>query len=336
MNILAIDIGGTKSAVGLCDLEQTPAGSIVKNVTALTTYPSRDYKSLLDLIARWQAQHQTLTFDAVGAGVAGPVVNGHVNLTNLGWNIHAEEISKAIKKPVRICNDMESHGWGTLGLTADQVVTLNTGRPGPGAKALIAAGTGLGESIIGWNGTRHTPMPGEGGHASFSPTNDLEDDLLKFLRHELSGHVSWERVLGGFDGFRNLAKFLATRQGHALPPYLKSLGDEPSDWGAAIVSATGDDFADAVLKLYARLYGKESANLALKCVPSGGVYIGGGIAPRILPYLHEHFMDGFTDKGRFRDLLSGFPVYVINDPLNGLKGAALQFKRDNTFTRTRQ
>jgi glucokinase len=318
MRILAVDIGGTKSAVGLCEVDAT-----VKNVMGLTTLASRDYRSLLDMINNWQAQHPDLSFDAVGAGVAGPVVNGHVHLTNLGWDIDAASLASAIKKPVRLCNDMESHGWGILGLGPDQTVTLNNGKPAAGAKALIAAGTGLGEAIIGWNGLLHAPMPGEGGHASFSPTNELEDDLLKFLRQEYSGHVSWERVLGGFDGFRNLARFLANHHKTPLPGYLTALGDKPADWGAAIVGAT-DMFADSVLTLYATLYGREAANLALKCVPSGGVYIGGGIAPRILPKLQKHFMAAFTDKGRFRELLTGFPVHVITDPLNGLKGAALQ------------
>ena len=327
MRILAVDIGGTKSAVGLCKLGVTPGHATVSEVFGLMTFVSRDYRSLLDMINNWQIQHRDLKFDAVGAGVAGPVVNGHVHLTNLGWDIDVADISAAIQKPVRLCNDMQSHGWGILGLAPAQTITLNKGKPAPGAKALIAAGTGLGEAIIGWDGKQHAPMPGEGGHASFSPTNELEDDLLKFLRQEYSDHVSWERVLGGFDGFRNLARFLASHQKTRLPGYLTAQGDKPADWGAAIVGAT-DTFADSVLTLYATLYGREAANLALKCVPSGGVYIGGGIAPRILPYLQKHFMTGFTDKGRFRELLNGLPVHVITDPLNGLKGAALQFCQD--------
>lgn len=199
MRILAVDIGGTKSALGLCELDAAQGNAAVKIVTGLTTFASRDFRSLLDMINTWQNLHPELAFDAVGAGVAGPVVNGHVHLTNLGWDIDSGAISSAIMKPVRLCNDMQSHGWGILGLTPDQIVTLNSGKPAHGAKALIAAGTGLGEAIIGWDGKRHAPMPGEGGHASFSPANELEDALLKFLRQEYSGHVSWERGAGNAD-----------------------------------------------------------------------------------------------------------------------------------------
>ena len=325
MKVLAIDIGGTKSAMGLCDLD----AHMVTNVTGLTTFVSKDYRSVLDMISDWQSQFPGWNVSAVGAGVAGPVINGSVHLTNLGWDINAAEISAAIKKPFKLCNDMESHGWGILGLTEDSVTVLNKGIHGPGAKALIAAGTGLGESIIGWDGKKNIPMAGEGGHSSFSPTTPLEDELLRFLRGELQGHVSWERILGGLDGFRHLARFLAAQRGEKLPDYLSELPDHQLDWGRAIVTAgeKDDGFATEVLTLYALLYGKEAANLALKCVPRGGVYIGGGIAPRIMPWLINHFMDGFTDKGRFAGLLSNIPVYVIQDNLNGLKGAAIQFAR---------
>ena len=170
-------------------------------------------------------------------------------------------------------------------------------------------------------------MPGEGGHSSFSPANDIEDELLRFLRTELRGHVSWERVLGGHDGFRHLAKFLAQHRGVELPTFLANLPSQQLDWGASILEAdnAGDPFARDVVSMYCTLYGRESANLALKCVPRSGVYLGGGIAPRMVRSLKESFMHGFTDKGRFKDLLGSIPVYVINDELNGLKGAAIQF-----------
>jgi glucokinase len=322
MRVLAIDIGGTKSSVGLCELN----GGVVTSVTGLANFISRNYRSMLDMIYDWNKSHPGIEFDGVGAGVAGPVVNKKVYLTNLGWDIDEGAISAALGKSVRVCNDMEAHGWGILGLTAGQIVSLNMGSQGAGAKALIAAGTGLGESVIGWNGVRHAPMAGEGGHSSFSPTNELEDLLLIFLRKELGGHVSWERVLGGLDGFRYLTKFLAASRGVSLPPFAAGLAAEQLDWGAATISAAegGDAFANEILALYARLYGREAGNLALKCVPRGGVYLGGGIAPRILPWLSKYFMEGFTDKGRFASLLSGLPVHVIMDGLNGLKGAALQ------------
>lgn len=323
MRVLAIDIGGTKAAVALCEV----AGGTVSSVRGLTKLASKDFRSVIDMIHSWQEQNRQEDFDAIGAGVAGPVVDGRVHLTNLGWDIDASQISRAFGKPFRLCNDMESHGWGLLGLTADHRHVINTGKPGPGAKALIAAGTGLGESIIGWNGRHHHPMPGEGGHSSFSPANDLEDELLQFLRQELKGHVSWERVLGGRDGFRHLTKFLSLHRGLSVPDYIQELPDSQLDWGAALLTAEarGDVFANDVLAIYATLYGREAANLALKCIPRSGVYLGGGIAPRMLPSLDQHFMVGFADKGRFADLLRSIPVYVVTDDLNGLKGAALQF-----------
>lgn len=323
MKILAIDIGGTKSAFGICHLD----ANRVTSVSCLTKLPSSDFKSLPAMISTWLEQFPGQSFDAIGAGVAGPVMDGRVHLTNLGWDIDSASISKAFAKPFRVCNDMESHGWGIIGLGDKQKICINPGHPAPGPMALIAAGTGLGESIIGWNGKHNHPMPGEGGHSSFSPTNPFEDELLLFLRRELPGHVSWERVLGGKDGFRHLSRFLANHRGTTLPQYLADLPTAQIDWGESVILADsrGDPFAKDVLAIYATLYGREAANLALKCMPRSGVYIGGGIAPRITPAIRESFMRGFADKGRFCDILKTLPVYIVNDELNGLKGAAIQF-----------
>jgi glucokinase len=325
MRVLAIDIGGTKSALARCEV----VDNVVKSVDGLTSFVSREFCDLPDMIHRWQTAHPEFHFDAIGAGVAGPVINQKVTITNLGWSIDAAEVAKAFAVPFKLCNDMESHGWGILGLSAEDIQTLNQGTPEPGPKALIAAGTGLGETIIGWDGTQNTPMPGEGGHASFSATTEIEDDLSRFLRGRLNGHVSWERVLGGLDGFKNLTLFMLGRGEHAKPLWLSRMTHDLLDWGPSLIEAakTGEPLADDVLALYCELYGKEAGNLALKCVTRGGVYIGGGIAPRIMPWMQQHFMKGFTAKGRFSVLLSSIPVHVIHDPLNGLKGAALQFIR---------
>lgn len=321
MRVLAIDIGGTKSALGICSLD----GQADPKVSNLLTLKSASYKSLMAMIKEWQSSHPEAKFDAVGAGVAGPVVAGGAHLTNLGWTIRSEDIAKSTGKPFRICNDIQSHGWSVLSLPSSSLEILNPGNEIPGPKALIAAGTGLGESIIGFDGDKHFPMSGEGGHASFSPCSDRESRLLEYLRGHGSAHVSWERILGGSDGFRNLAIFQAADKKISLPGYLEK---ESQDWGANIFKAAteGDDFANDVLSFYSELYGREAGNLALKCLCSGGLYIGGGIAPKILPWLKTYFMTGFCDKGRFKDLLSTIPVRVILDPLTGLKGAALQFR----------
>lgn len=321
MRVLAIDIGGTKSALGICSLD----GQTDPKVSDLLTLKSASYKSLMAMISDWQRSHPESKFDAVGAGVAGPVVAGGAHLTNLGWTIRSEDISKSTGKPFRICNDIQSHGWSVLSLPNSSLEILNKGNEVLGPKGLIAAGTGLGESIIGFDGRKHFPMSGEGGHASFSPCSARESRLLEYLRGNGNAHVSWERILGGSDGFRNLAMFQAADQKIKLPDYVNK---ESHDWGAMIVKAAteGDPFANDILRFYAELYGREAGNLALKCICSGGLYIGGGIAPKILPWLKTSFMTGFCDKGRFKDLLSTIPVRVVLDPLTGLKGAALQFR----------
>jgi glucokinase len=327
MRVLGIDIGGTKTALALCEL----SGMEVTGISGLTTLISRDFRSLETMIHEWQQSHPSLVYDAVGAGVAGPVVENKVHLTNLGWSIDGQRVSEVVKKPVFLCNDMRSHGWGIVGMREDDRIILNAGIPREGAKALIAAGTGLGESIIPWAGGHHLPMGGEGGHATFGPSSEIESELHRYLRGRIGEHVSWERVLGGFDGFRNLILFWREQvKVSAIPEWARSLTDLSADWGAALIQAGGggDPMANDILSFYATLYGKEAGNLALKCLPFNGLYIGGGIAPRIRPWLEKYFMKGFTDKGRFAKMMESIPVYVVMDPLNGLKGAALQCERN--------
>jgi glucokinase len=320
MRVLAIDIGGTKSALALCLLE----GTTDPKIGHLETFKSADFKSLEAMVDLWCSRHPSEVFDAIGAGVAGPIINGDVHLTNLGWTIQSSEVSRLTGKPFRICNDIASHAWGILSLPSMSLESLNPGKRRAGPKALIAAGTGLGESIISYNGEDYYPLSGEGGHATFAPSNDQEFRLLTFLRRKQSGHISWERILGGYDGFRNLAEFLAEDRKTKLPAFIPS---EIKDWGGSIAKAAadGDSFATDLLQFYAELYGREAGNLALKCLPFGGLYIGGGIAPKILPWIKTHFMRGFLDKGRFAEVLREIPVDVVLDPMTGLKGAALQF-----------
>lgn len=320
MRILAIDIGGTKSALATCKLTE----SCDPTLEHVESFNSKSFKSLTAMIEAWQLIHPSVAFDVIGAGVAGPLFGDSVHLTNLGWNISTKDISHRTGKPFKLCNDMVAHGWSILSLPTDQLEIINSGRPRKGPKVLIAAGTGLGESIISYDGVKYTPLPGEGGHASFSPCNSLERRLLEFISEKSSGHVSWERVLGGAEGFRNLGEFLAADVANPLP---SSLPVNEGDWGSAVESLAGkgDPLAKKIMETYAELYGREAGNLALKCLATGGVYIGGGIAPRILPWIKNHFMRGFTDKGRFKEVLSEIPVYVVLDRWTGLKGAALQF-----------
>lgn len=325
MDILSIDIGGTKAATAVCRVSD---GCIV-SVKQEMSWASREHSSLDAIIAKWYEANPQTRLDGVGIGVPGPVSGGFLKqfgrATNLGWQLDSSHLKHLFGVPVYLCNDMESHGWGILGLQENDVVTLNQGVPGPGSKALIAAGTGLGESIIAWSGTSHLPVGGEGGHSAFSPSTPPEDRLLTMLRKEYGGHVSWERILGGRYGFRHLAEFTVLDRGIVLPAALQKATHGLDDWGAAIIqlAASGDAFCDELLTWYATLYGREASNLAIKCVAHAGVYIGGGVAPRILPWLKNHFMSGFTDKGRFASMLAEMPVYIITDTSNGLKGAAL-------------
>lgn len=325
MNILAIDIGGTKAATAVCQVSD----GRVTDISHEASWPSREHGKLDEIIAKWQKKFPEVKLSGVGIGVPGPVSGGFLKqfgrATNLGWQLDSSSLRTLFGVPVYLCNDMESHGWGILGLQSTDVVTLNVGKPSLGCKALIAAGTGLGESIIAWSGEHHIPMGGEGGHSAFSPSSEEEDRLLVWLRSELGGHVSWERILGGRYGFRYLAQFRAMDRKVEIPAKLKSIVVDHDDWGAGIIQCAdaGDVFCSDILTWYATLYGREASNLAVKCVSHSGMYIGGGIAPRILPTLKKHFMTGFTDKGRFSDMLSEIPVHVIVDKMNGLKGAAL-------------
>jgi glucokinase len=320
MRVLAIDIGGTKSALALCSL----AGKTDPKIEHFETFKSSDFASLEGMVHLWQSRHPDQAFDAIGAGVAGPIINGGVHLTNLGWSIKSDEVTRATGKPFKICNDMASHAWGLMSLPPTSLESLNKGQERKGTKALIAAGTGLGEAIISYDGEKYYPLSGEGGHATFGPSDERELRLLAFLRRKHSGHISWERILGGHDGFRNLAEFLAHDMGIPLPEYIPP---EKKDWGSSIAQAAvdGNAFAIELMQFYAELYGREAGNLALKCLPFGGMYVGGGIAPKALPWIKTHFVRGFLDKGRFADVLRDIPVKVVLDPMTGLKGAALQF-----------
>lgn len=325
-NILAVDIGGTKIATAVC----TIANGHVTTIQHEASWHSREHQSFDEVVLDWRNRHPKIQLAGVGIGVPGPVNGGFLQqfgrATNLGWQLDAAALSKRFQDvPVYLCNDMESHGWGILGLKDDGAIVLNKGLPGDGCKALIAAGTGLGESIIAWEGKRHIPLGGEGGHSAFSPSTSQEDRLLVWLRKPLGGHVSWERVLGGRDGFRHLTQFHAFDTHIPIPENILREVKDNDDWGPAILqlAASGDPFCDHIVSWYATLYGREASNLAVKCVSRSGVYLGGGIAPRILPWLTKNFMTGFLDKGRFANMLSEMPVYVIVDKMNGLKGAAI-------------
>jgi glucokinase len=246
-------------------------------------------------------------------------------VTNLPWVVDADEIERKTGIPsVFLINDLEATAWGVPALGADALLTLNPGRsPACGNGAVIAAGTGLGEAGMCWNGHEMILFGCEGGHASFSPTDGLGDRLLRFLRvrHET---VSWERVLSG-PGLADLYRFMLAEAGQAEPEWFVE-AQRSGDPTPAVSKAglSGEcEIGAKTLEVFARLYGEEAGNLALKLMARGGVWVGGGIAPKILRTLEGGaFLDGFLAKGRMRPLLESMPVHVILDDRAALIGAA--------------
>jgi glucokinase len=252
------------------------------------------------------------------------VVDGRCVTTNLPWQLDEGVLARAIPAPrVRLLNDLEAAAHGVLTLPPDKVEPLQAGKARKGNMVLIAAGTGLGEAILVWDGARHLVIASEGGHADFAPRNDLEVDLLRFLQKEF-GHVSYERVLSG-PGLYNIYRFLRDT-GHALEP--QWLGDrlrsgDPSAVVSEVGLAGGHPLCTTALDLFVSIYGAEAGNLALKALAVGGVFIGGGIAPKISAKLADgSLLAAFSDKGRYRDLMGSIPVHLVLDPRAPLLGAA--------------
>jgi glucokinase len=259
-------------------------------------------------------------------GVAGPVKDRRVQVTNLPWVVDADALQAQLGfTQVSLLNDLEANAYGIATLRSNELVPINP-EADPmqvGNRALIAAGTGLGEAGLMWDGVAHRPFSSEGGHASFAPNDSLGDELLTFLRRE-HGHVSWERVLSGM-GMRNLYRFFRQRSGQPEPEWLTEQM-RTGDLGAA-VSAAGLAGTDPVcvdtVDCFTRNYGAEAGNLALKMLALGGVYIGGGIAPKMMAKMQSAlFLESFTHKGRLSPLLRSTPVYVILNDKTALQGAA--------------
>ncbi|HHO70605.1 MAG TPA: glucokinase [Halothiobacillus sp.] len=323
--ILAGDVGGTKTLLVLYRME---GDELI--VEREQQYRSGDFQSLEAIIQQFMLGHEPVF--AAGFGVAGPVVDGVSRTTNLPWVIEASVLSRRLGDiPVVLINDLQAAALGILALSPDDMIELNpNAEPRVGTASVIAAGTGLGEALLYFDGVLHHPIPTEGGHCDFAPNSPLEDDLLRFLRDRFGGHVSYERILSG-DGFRHLYDFLKDA-GHAIErDEVRHALETESDPNTVITryGVSGDDpLCVKTVQLFARIYGAEAGNLALKSLSVGGVYVSGAIAGHILPVLKAGtFMDGFLDKGRFAELLSKIPVRVVTNPKVPLIGAALAAKR---------
>jgi glucokinase len=308
--ILAGDIGGTNTRLALFEEPKAPI--------ALEIYPSREHGSLEEMVQAFLTLHPSQV-DAACFDVAGPVHNGRADPTNLAWPVAGASLAQLLGLPsVALLNDLEANAWGLPALGPDDLAVLNEGDPdATGNAAVCSAGTGLGEAGLYWDGARHRPFACEGGHTDFGPRSELEVDLYRFVDAEY-GHVSYERVCSGM-GLVNIYRFLVERSGEPASVELE---------GAAITHAAMgglDERASQAQTLMVSIYGAEAGNLALKVMATGGMYLGGGIPPRILPLLQEGgFMRSFTDKGRFDELLSRIPVRVILNDMTALLGAALR------------
>jgi glucokinase len=314
--ILAGDIGGTKTALAWVD-----KGAVVDS----RSYPSAHYGSLSDIVREFVAMSAPGQVHAACFGIAGPVVNGVVKATNLPWVIDAKDFVALLgTSSVRLINDLEAIAYGVAAVGDEGFVTLNAGRSDrPGNAAVIAAGTGLGEAGLYWDGRAHRPFASEGGHASFAPRDDVEIGLLQFLLAEYE-HVSWERVLSG-PGLYNIYRFLSYEELHDEPAWLAERVNTEDP--AAVIAECALDHTSPLcgqaLQLFASLYGAEAGNLALKTLATGGVFVAGGIAPKILPALTDGtFLRAFLGKGRLRSVLEAIPVRVVVSDTVALLGAA--------------
>lgn len=317
--ILAGDIGGTHARLALFESERGKLNEVVGE-----TFPSRQYQTLEEIVTKFVAAHP-LKVEAACFGIAGPVRNGRSETPNLAWVVDARQLAKAASvASLRLINDLEANAFGIATLSAKDFTVLNPGAPdAEGNQAVISAGTGLGEAGLYWDGKYHRAFASEGGHCDFAPRDDVEGELLLWLREQFP-HASWERVLSG-PGLYNIYRFLRD-SGRGEEPKWFAEETAHADAAAVISRAALENRCELCVKaldLFVSFYGAEAGNLALKIMALGGVYLGGGIAPKIASKLKQPgFMASFSAKGRMSALLEGIPVSIILNDLTALMGAA--------------
>jgi glucokinase len=316
------DIGGTKSTLAVISSKEGARVPIVE-----MTFPSRSYPDLEAMLSRF-LEEVRMSPDTVCLGVAGPVVEGRAKITNLPWMIDARDIKKKMNlRSVHLLNDLEAIAWAVPHLKKADIHTLNPGKKiRHGAMAVTAPGTGLGEAFLTWDENGYRAHPSEGGHTDFAPTSEMEAELLSYLRYEYS-HVSYEVVCSG-KGIPNIYAFFKEKEYDKEPVWLSQALVKADDPVPVIVDAALDreipcKICIHVMDTFTSILGAEAGNLALKVMATGGVFLGGGLPPRILPFLEKGlFMDSFRRKGRMSEMLSAIPVHVIMNPKAALLGAA--------------
>jgi glucokinase len=316
--ILAVDVGGTNTRLAVLE-----GGADGPRVLAAATFASRSHASLEEIVELFLSKHPGKV-EAAGIGVAGPIKEGRVVLTNLAWAVNAQEFARHFAIPyVDLMNDVEANAWGIAVLSPADFVAVNVGAEVPkGTAAVISAGTGIGQAALVWTGQEHLPIASEGGHVDFAPRNPLEIELFQYLRKKLGKRVSYERVLSG-PGLVNLYQFLRDTGRGEEPEWLAaelSSGNAPAEISAAADKCA---LANEALQLFVSIYGAAAGNVALYFLATGGVYLGGGIAPKISARLKSAtFLDAYLDKGRLSPLLSAIPVRIIMNDKAALMGAA--------------
>jgi len=317
--ILAGDIGGTNARLAFFDVTN---GNV--RLVSASVFPSREYAGLDQIVSRF-VDTSKLHPDAACFGVAGPVRNGRVEASNLPWVIESKRLADELNmKSTVLINDLEANAWGIAALDSKDVVLLNQVKGTPaGNQAVISAGTGLGEAGMYWDGVKYHIFASEGGHADFAPRNELEMDLFRYLSGRF-GHVSYERIVSG-PGLVNVFHFLRDTGRGTEPKWLTEEMSHADPAAAISRAALAGKCAlcEQALDLFVSVYAAEAGNLALKLMATGGVYLGGGIAPKMLAKLSGPlFMHSFVGKGRMQPLLETIPVKVITNDKTALMGAA--------------
>ncbi|MEO6911284.1 MAG: glucokinase [Edaphobacter sp.] len=325
--ILAGDVGGTKVHLALYKFEGGKLRSIRDQ-----KFPAREFATLNAVVEKFLTSEDGTGEDlrhqiaAACFGCPGPVRGGRIKLTNLPWTLDAHDLSKSLDiEHLFLINDLEANGHGIPELAPEKICTLHPADvTSVGHRGLVSAGTGLGEALLIWDGKQHRPIPSEGGHCDFAPRTDRDIALLKYLQCKFNGRVSFERVVSGL-GIKNIYAYLLEVEKLDEPQWLRDrfAAEDPN----AVISQCAEDGSSLIcfetMKIFSAAYGAEAGNVALKVLAMGGIYLGGGIAPKIVKTLQNGaFTEAFLDKGRLSSLLRSIPVRIILDDTCALLGAA--------------
>jgi glucokinase len=330
--ILAGEIGGTHTRLAAFETEGNKLNPVID-----TVYESQQHSGLAEIIGEF-VKTNGVPVDSACLGVAGPVRGGRCKISNLSWIIDARELAKQLRlHSVGLLNDLEAYAYGIDALGDEDFITLNEGsEDATGNRAVVSARTGLGVAGLYWDGRRHHPFACEGGHTNFSPRNDMEDELLRYLRKKYT-RVSYERIASG-PGIKNIYDFLHETGKAEEPDWLKEQIHAAADAPAAISRLAAEGKApicDQAMLIFVSVYGAHAGDCALTFMSTGGIYVGGSIAAKNLPKMRDPvFMESFLDKGRMAELLKDMPVKIILNDDAGILGAARYTLIQKAFDRS--